>query len=98
MKVPTRQQYVMNETVMDHGAKIAQAARIFAVSPSTVRRAMDAVSDFERATFKIELSGAEMKEVLGWLRNGNTTSKDLADRIQANVEGTASNFRDYPEE
>lgn len=88
MKIPTHQQFMLHATVVEHGAKIAQAGRIFSVSPSTVRRAMDAVTDFERAKFSLELNGAEVKEVIGWLRNGNTTSAELANKISAMVEGS----------
>jgi hypothetical protein len=71
---------------VNNGGKIAQCSKVFAVSPSTVRRALDAVTDFDCAKFTLEVNGRELKEILGWLRNGNTSSGELADKIAATIE------------
>lgn len=83
MKTPTPRQYDMNNFVMSGKGSMRDAASLFSVSLTTVRNALDAVSDFERETFQIELTGAELKQVLGWLRNGNTSSAELADKIES---------------
>lgn len=88
MKIPTAKQYEMNRAVMRENMKIADVARAFATSPSTVRRAMDAVSHFRHAKFTIEVDGGEVNQIIGWLRNGNFTAQELADRIAAQIEGS----------
>jgi hypothetical protein len=88
MKIPTHREREMSRYVLDMGGKIAQAARVFAVSPSTIRRAMDKVTEFEHSNFNINVTGKELTEIIGWLNNGNTTSAALVDKIVADVEGS----------
>ena len=86
MKIPTKQQREMNKAVMDGTMSIKDASLAFAVSPSTIRRAMDAVTEFNLASITLELRGYDWAEIIGWLRNGNSTSNDLAERIVADIE------------
>ena len=86
MKIPTKQQRDMNKAVMDGTMSIKDASLAFAVSPSTIRRAMDAVTEFNLASITLELRGYDWAEIIGWLRNGNSTSNDLAERIVADIE------------
>ena len=86
MKIPTKQHREMNKAVMDGTMSIKDASLAFAVSPSTIRRAMDAVTEFNLASITLELRGYDWAEIIGWLRNGNSTSNDLAERIVADIE------------
>lgn len=85
MKMPSLKEYDMNRNVMDGKGTISETAKLFAVSPSTVRRAMDKVTDFENEKFTLELNGAEVRTILGWLRNGNWSACDLADSIEERI-------------
>jgi transposase len=89
MKVPTKRDREIHRFVCDASGSIQDAADMFGVSRSTVRRAMDRITEFDCATFNLELKGAEVAEVIGWLRNGNTTSGELANKITATVEVTS---------
>jgi transposase len=88
MNIPTKIDYEMHDAVVRQGMSIKETANAFARSQTTVRRAMDKVTEFGCEKFEVELTGDELKEVLGWLRNGNFTAKELANRIAADVEGS----------
>ena len=89
MKVPTKYDYEVHTFVCSAEGSIQDAADTFGISRSTVRRAMDRVTEFNCKTFDMTLSGSEVREVIGWLRNGNTTSGELADKITGIVEGAS---------
>jgi transposase len=84
MKMPSRFEYSVYDAVM-RGEKIKDVAKAQCVSPSTIRRAMDKVTEFGCEKFKLELSGSEVAMVIGWLRNGNTSAGMLADKIEGNL-------------
>jgi transposase len=85
MKMPSLKQYDMSNYVMTGKGSMRDCASLFGVTRSTVQRAMDAVTEFENQKFSLELTGAELKQVLGWLRNGNWTACDLADSIEERI-------------
>ena len=92
MKIPTKRQYEMSKAVLD-GMKIHAAAEAFGVSKTTIRRALDAVTEFGCAKISMELSGDDWKQIIGWLRNGNTSAGFLADRVEANIEGRETRLK-----
>ncbi len=89
MKIPSKTEYDIHRFVCDATGSIQDAANTFGISRSTVRRAMDRVTEFNCATFDMTLKGDEVREVIGWLRNGNTTAGELADKITGIVEGAS---------
>ena len=89
MNIPTKRDYEIHAFVCSAGNGMQNAACTFGVSRSTVRRAMDRVTEFNCATFDLSLKGSEVREVIGWLRNGNCTAGELADKITGIVEGAA---------
>lgn len=89
MKIPTKRQYEMHDAVVRRNMSFRDTASAFATSLTTVRRACDAVTEFRCRTIEMELSGQDWKEIIGWLRNGNFTANDLADRITAHINGNS---------
>lgn len=83
MKTPTKRERDIYTSVVKYNQKISDVACQYACSPSTIRRACDTVSEFNRKSFSLEVSGEELTEIIGWLRNGNTTSAALADKIES---------------
>lgn len=89
MKIPTKRDREIHAFVCGQGRSIKDAADTFGVSRSTVRRSMDRVTEFRLTKFDVPLNGYDVEQVIGWLRNGNTESKILADKITAFVEGAS---------
>lgn len=92
IKKPTDIQRRMANHVLRGELTIRLTAKSYAVSPSTVRRAMDRVSEYDHADFDLRISGKELNEIVGWLRNGNTTAKDLADELETRAAHVESAF------
>lgn len=86
MKLPTATQREIHRRVCG-GAKIADVAKEAGMSKSSVRYALDRVTEFDCKQFDLTLSGDEVAQVIGWLRNGNTTSAALADKIIKSLDG-----------
>ena len=85
MNIPTRRQLSMWNSVVRQGNSIDWTVQAYGVSESTVRRAIDAVTEFSFQKISMELAGHEWLEVMGWLRNGNVTSGELADKIENHI-------------
>jgi hypothetical protein len=88
MKMPSKRDYEMHDAVVSRGESIRGVAYAYAVTPSTVRRALDKVTEFECEKFALTLDGSEVRQIIGWLRNGNFTSNMLAERIASTIEGS----------
>lgn len=88
MKIPTKRQFEMHDHVCKRGENMKVIARVYGVSRTTVQRALDAVTEFNCEKITLDVTGAEAKEIIGWLRNGNFTAGELADRITAQIEGS----------
>jgi|8_EtaG_2_1085327.scaffolds.fasta_scaffold24398_3 hypothetical protein len=89
MKLPKERDFVVYNEIVRRNMTIRGVALASAVSPSTIRRAVDRVADFNRQRFDIELSGAELQDVLTCLRGNvwSRTSANLADRLEEIIGG-----------
>lgn len=86
MKIPSKRDRDIYNLVMNENASIRAAAAAYAVSPSTVRRILDKVTEWKHSQHALTLTGDELDQVIGWLRNGNTTAGLLADKIVEVIE------------
>ena len=89
MNIPTKRDREIHRFVCSAEGSIQDAADTFGISRSTVRRAMDRVTEFDGVPITLTLDGSEWAEVMGWLRNGNTTAGEIADKIAELIGGTS---------
>ena len=97
MKLPKERDFVVYNEIVRRNMTIRGVALASAVSPSTIRRAVDRVAEFNRLKFDIELSGAELQVVLASLRcnalqsdlqlESRYTADNLADRLEEIIGG-----------
>jgi len=89
MKTPDHNQIEAHRLICSGLETIESTAKAYGVSKSTIRRWLDAVTEFHCTEFNITLKGDELQQVLGWLRNGNWRACDLADSIEEQIEEKA---------
>jgi hypothetical protein len=81
MKIPSSRDHEIHREICSRGSSITYVAERLCISKSAVRAALDRVTEFDGVPITLTLDGSEWAEVIGWLRNGNVKSGDLADRI-----------------